>query len=207
VKSLRYADILRLVLAELPVKDMRRPETYDVVSEHIEAGAYEIPFDLFCLRRAMSIASSSENALSRDSLLWTLWTHINTEKHVYIDLAASDEQITSDLKQWLAEARKRLLPQSPLPVATKRGFDRGDFANWVTSGLLPCFDLQHWAKQENVRIPTHMIGRAIRPKENLDFTEAARYAKQRASAVVSERTLCALNIQITEEQKLGMKTP
>ncbi len=45
VKSLRYADILRLVLAELPVKDMRRPETYDVVSEHIDAGAYEIPFD------------------------------------------------------------------------------------------------------------------------------------------------------------------
>jgi hypothetical protein len=203
VQSLRYTDVLALARAEYLPTEIWDPEEYDCFPEEIKTGLHKQPFDEFTLLRLKAKADTMDPE-HRDG--W-LWVFAGTKKHVYIDLTAPVEQIFSDLRIWLAEARKRLLPKMAAPrKAARNRLKTGDFRRWAQIGVLPYLDLKHWAEQNNVRFPSYVIGRYIRPQDKVDPTEAARTAEEKSAEILTFKTLQTLLIQIDEEKKHGVKT-
>jgi hypothetical protein len=95
VKSLRHADVMAFILSQLcDFREKYSPEECDIISKDIQAGLYNQPFDEFRLHKLKGKADAIESE-HRDS--W-LWIRARTQKHVYIDLAASDKQIFDDFE-------------------------------------------------------------------------------------------------------------
>lgn len=113
-----------------------------------------------------------------------------------INLDASDEQILTEFKDWLSEARGGDIE------FLKRQFSASDFDDWRASRVLPYWDLTSFAAINNATIPLHVLGEALFPDEfGVDLTERVRkVTKKKCHFLFSEHVLNALHVQAFSEK-------
>jgi len=113
-----------------------------------------------------------------------------------INLAASDEQLLKEFKDWLNDAR---CDES----FVKRQFSKADFEGWHTSRILPYWDLTSIAALENATIPFHILGEALFPDEfGVDLTDRVRKVTKKKSQFVGAGVVIdTLEVQVESEKK------
>lgn len=116
----------------------------------------------------------------------------DTSTHVTIELAASDEQIMSDFRQWLTEYRK-----VTARTTIKKYFSQSDFEYWIKYGAIPYIDLLLMTKVEGKKITDNKLSKLIFPNEyDVDIVGRLRdTTKKIASTLMRHETLCALQLQ------------
>ena len=121
----------------------------------------------------------------------------NTPTHVTVDLAASDEQIMSDFRQWLTEYRK-----VTARATIKKLFTQADFDYWIQYGVIPYLDLILIAKIEGKKITQNQLARLIFPNDyDVDIVGRLRQVtKPTADRLMKDETCEALRRQILHEK-------
>ena len=116
--------------------------------------------------------------------------------NVVINLNVSNEQIFKELDIWLKEARARL--NEP---GRKKDFNKNDYISWYNAGVLPYIDLTRWARNNNVKIPLHVMGEAIFPSANAGnkAERIRKTTKKLAFRLISNETINMLDRQYQAE--------
>ena len=74
------------------------------------------------------------------------------------NLGASDEQLISDFKSWLKQARTKFIYSAPEEL-----FTHCDFKDWCKYAILPYLDLAIWAFLNGAEFTTSIMSEAIFP--------------------------------------------
>jgi Family of unknown function (DUF6387) len=117
---------------------------------------------------------------------------------VNINLAATDEQIKLDFKNWLEKCRGTYNFKSQ-----KKLFTQTDFDYWINYGVIPYLDLLTVAKIEGKKITQNKIARLIFPDEyEVDIVGRLRQVtKPQAEHLIENKVHEALLLQLGFEKK------
>lgn len=88
--------------------------------------------------------------------------------HVVVDIEATDEQVVSDFKNWLKEARKYF------DCDNMKRFTSADSRAWSEACVLPYLDLMDWITENQLQVSQNELGKWLFPDSNIDTTEKIR---------------------------------
>lgn len=145
----------------------------EITITHEQAKLINSPIDMICKTKEISCG-------------------YDTSTHVTIELAASDEQIMSDFRQWLTEYRK-----VTARTTIKKYFSQSDFEYWIKYGVIPYIDLLLMTKLEGKKITDNKLSKLIFPNEyDVDIVGRLRdTTKKIALTLMRHETYLALQLQ------------
>jgi len=113
---------------------------------------------------------------------------------ININLAASDEIILSDFRDWLKGIRNKYKNT----IHQKKDFKQKDFDRWSSNSILPFLDLTIWSRMELKSITNNAMGKTIFPNEfDIDLSERVRNTvKPLALSLITHESLVILGSQI-----------
>jgi hypothetical protein len=126
------------------------------------------------------------------------WGPHETERvYVEVDYGATDEQLVSDFRRWLAHMRDQ-----GFTTASSRAYTMRDFQRWIDLHVLPHFDLTTIARIEGSPLQQHVIGQTLFPDDvDVDVTERVRKVVQPlAKRIFTSQVERALRLQAAESE-------
>ncbi len=143
-------------------KEQFSQKEFEEVSEY-----FLKPYDLYM--RDSSSGGLNENYTEKTSSLDVAYDAFNldTKAHAVVNLAASDEQIISDFKQWLTNCRALLCSES-----VEKLFSKEKLKVWSYYGVLPFLDLVTWMALKERRLTFNTLGKLVLGHLSIDTTDS-----------------------------------